>query len=52
MLIDDQIVEYTLRSKDIKDCDAFDDLDNDVTVMVQTGNTFDLKSVQIKKHVP
>ena len=51
-MLEDQVVEYTLKSSEIKDCDAFDNMEEEVTVMVQTGNTFDLKTVQIKKHVP
>ena len=44
--------EYEMKVADLRDCEHFQDLPDDVTVHVQTGNTFDLKSVQIKKHVP
>ena len=45
--------EYQSRVGDLKlTCDAFRDIPDDVVVSVATGNTFDLKSVQIKKHVP
>lgn len=45
--------EFRLKAKDLRtESDAFDQLDDEVTVLVQTGQTFDLKSVQIKKHVP
>lgn len=37
----------------IKDCcDAFEGIPDDVTVVVQSGSSFDLRSVRIKKHVP
>ncbi len=35
-----------------KVCEAFDEVSGDVMVTVETGRTFDLRSVQIKKHVP
>lgn len=41
-----------LKASDIKDCDAFGDIPSDVEVSIQTGDTFDLKSVKIKKHPP
>lgn len=44
--------EYDLKVSELRDCEHFDDIPDDVVVHVQTGNTFDLKSVQIKKHVP
>jgi uncharacterized Zn-finger protein len=41
-----------MKVADLKDCEHFQDIPDDVVVHVQTGKTFDLKSVQIKKHVP
>lgn len=35
-----------------KVCEAFDEVSDDVMVTIETGRTFDLRSVQIKKHVP
>lgn len=35
-----------------KVCEAFDEVSGDVMVTIETGRTFDLRSVQIKKHVP
>jgi len=52
-LIPSEKAEYTLKVKDLRAvCDAFDDLPDETTVLVNTGRTFDLRSVQIKKHVP
>ena len=45
--------EYQTLVKNIKgDCDAFIGIPDDVEVSVQTGNSFNLHSVKIKKHVP
>lgn len=44
--------EYQTNVGEIQDCDAFKNIPRSVPVVVQTGATFDLKSVQIKKHVP
>lgn len=45
--------EYQTTAKEIREeCDAFCEMDDDLQVFVQTGKTFDLHSVKIKKHVP
>jgi hypothetical protein len=44
--------EYQTLVKDIHDCDAFEDVPPNVKVQVQTGKTFDLGTVNIRKHVP
>lgn len=35
-----------------KVCEAFDEVSDEVMVTIESGRTFDLRSVQIKKHVP
>ena len=46
-------LEGTRTAKDLRaECDAFDEVASDVAVSIETGDTFDLRSVNIKKHVP
>ena len=35
-----------------KVCEAFDEVSGDLMVTIESGRTFDLRSIQIKKHVP
>lgn len=35
-----------------KSCEAFHDIAGDVIVTVETGKTFNIRSVKIKKHIP
>ena len=45
--------EYRVKAEALKKtCEAFYEVGSDVMVTVETGKTFDLRSVQIKKHVP
>jgi hypothetical protein len=45
--------ETLVRADTLKHvCEAFEEVSGDVMVTVETGETFDLRTVQIKKHVP
>ena len=49
----EQLGEFRVRASTLQSvCEAFEEVDPDVLVSVETGDTFDLHSVQIKKHVP
>jgi hypothetical protein len=44
--------EYSTTVAQLDDKEAFFDIPSNVNVLVQSGSSFDLRSVQIKKHVP
>ena len=46
-------LQGTRTAKDLRaECDAFKDVASEVAVSIETGESFDLRSVNIKKHVP
>ena len=45
--------EYKMRAENLRGvCGAFEEVSGEVMVTIESGRTFDLRSVKIKKHVP
>lgn len=51
--LENRVASVKERAGNLRDvCEAFLEVPEDVMVSVETGETFDLRTVKIKKHVP